>query len=357
MMVKLNSRYRYFVYGAAFLLYAFLAACPVPPETVFVPQWLQSLTSGYPQAEILEESLVPFDFGGNFGYVSPGGNFTINQARSGYLAQSERLFAEFSGKDEKIEVRDFLNRAVFTLNDKRGYPFFRDKRIFIISSEQHSISETDKTNNILWSFDFSSPVTCVDAAAGLLLVGELDGTLELIDGGGKRLYTAEPSGSRIPAIYGCAISASGTKIAAVSGLDHQRFLVIELDGGVWRITHHEFLDEGFRRPVHVKFVDNERRVVYEREDGLGIYHLDSRSSERVPIDGRILHIEDSPEDRMIFLISSESAVQKNLIAIRYPSSKVISAPFTSADTFLKIHERLLLIGGGKKLAAFNIEKM
>ncbi|MDR3324662.1 MAG: WD40 repeat domain-containing protein [Spirochaetaceae bacterium] len=356
-MFKVKPHYRYILYGTAFVFYAFLAARPAPPETVFTLMWLDSLASSYPSEDAAAEELVPFNFGGTYGYVSTEGRFTINQPKTGYVEQSESLFAEFSGQDEKIEVRDTQGRRVFTLNDKRGYPFFRDSRIFIVSSEQNSISEVGTDDDVLWTFDFSSPISCVDAAAGLLLVGCLDGAIELIDGAGKRLYATEPSGSRIPAIYGCALSRDGTKIAAVSGLDHQRFLVIEYDGGVWRITHHEFLGDGFRRPVHVRFVDGGLRVAYERAEGLGIYNLIARSSETVPFDGRILHIEDGDDDGMLFLVVSESDKEKRFAAVRYPDHKILSAPFKSADTFLKKRRQVLIIGGGSKLAAFKIEKM
>jgi hypothetical protein len=356
-MFKLKPRYRYALYSAAFVLYAFLAARPVPSETVFAPLWLQSLASSYPSDNADTEELIPFQFAGSYGYVSTEGHFTINQTKTGYVSQSETLFAEFSGQDEKIQVRDRLNRSAFTISGKHGYPFFRDKRIFIISSEQNSISEVDKDDTLLWTFDFSSPVSCVDAAAGLLLVGCLDGAIELIDGGGKRRYAAEPSGSRIPAIYGCALSADGTKIAAISGIDRQRFLVIEQDGGVWRITHHEFLGDGYRRPLHIRFVDKQRRIVYERAEGLGIHTLATRSSQTVPFDGRILRIEDSSEDGMLFLIVSQSDNQKRFVAIRYPDHKIISAPFKSADTLLEKRGKTLIIGGGNKLAAFKIEQM
>ncbi|MDR2864179.1 MAG: WD40 repeat domain-containing protein [Spirochaetaceae bacterium] len=355
-MIKLKSQYKYVIGSVAFVLYAFFAARPVPQETVFTLKWLKSLGSSYPSS-VEGSSFVPFNFCGYFGYVSPDGDFIINQVKKTYVEQSGEFFAEFSGQDESIEVKNLLNNTVLVLKDKHGYPFFRDGRIFIMHHEQNSISEIDENDNILWSYDCGSPITSVDAARGLLLIGQLDGSLELLDAEGRRVYLAEPSGSRIPAIYGCTISPSGTKIAAVAGLDHQRFLVIELDGGVWRVTHHEFLGDGFRRPVHVHFIDNEKRAVFERDEGLGIYDLGSRSTEIIPLDGRIRNIDDSGENGMLFLIVSESAMRNNLVAISYPGYKMISAPFNSTDTFLKWHGKRLFVGGGNKLAAFQIEKM
>jgi hypothetical protein len=357
-MAKLKAKYRYILWVLVFILYAFFAARPVSEETVFVSKWLKSLASSFPEnsASVAAE-YIPFSFGGRYGYVSHEGVFTINQEKKSYVEQSPRLFAEFSGQDEKIAVRDFLGKQIFMLEDKRGYPFFRDDRIFVVHSGQNSISEVDTDNRTLWTYDFASPLTCADAAGGLLLIGGLDGSIELLDNRGRRVYFTEPSGSRLPVIYGCALAKSGTKLAVVSGLDRQRFLVVELVGAVWRITHHEFLGYGFNRPVHIKFVDDEQRIVYERQEGLGIYDIASRSSKIVPFDGQITRIDDSGEDGMIVLVVSESAVQKKLIAIRYPADFMISAPFTSQDSFLTRRGKLLIVGGGNKLSAFEITKM
>jgi hypothetical protein len=357
-MVKLKAKYRYVLWVLAFIFYAFLAARPVPEETVFVSKWLKSLASSFPEKFVLPGAeYIPFCFGGHYGYVSLDGAFTINQEKKSYIEQSPGLFAEFSGQDEKIAVRDFSGKQLFMLEDKRGYPFFRGERIFVIHSEQNSISEVNFDNDTLWTYDFASPVTCADVSGGFLLIGELDGSIELLDRNGKRVYFTEPSGSRVPVIYGCAIAKSGTKFAVISGLDRQRFLVVEQVGDVWRITHHEFLGYGFNRPVHIKFVDDERRVVYERQEGLGIYNMASRSSEIVSFDGQIVQIDDFGEDDMFFLVVSESAVRKKLIAIRYPAGIVISAPFSSQDSFLKRKGNLFFVGGGNKLSAFEITKM
>jgi hypothetical protein len=357
-MIKLKIKYRYTFWTLAFFFYAFFAARPVPEETVFVSKWLKSLPSSFSQGKAPSDAeYIPFNFAGRYGYVSHDGIFTINQEKKSYVEQSPRLFAEFSGQDEKIAIRDFLGEQVFLLENKRGYPFFRGERIFVISSEQNSISEVNTDNNTLWAYDFASPVTCADATKGFILIGELDGSIELLDSLGKRIYFAEPSGSRVPVIYGCAIAQSGTKLAVISGLDRQRFLVVELVGSVWRITHHEFLGYGFNRPVHIKFIDKEQRIVYERQEGLGLYDVASRSSEIVPFDGQIARIDDSGEDGMLFLVVSESAAQKKLVAIHYPADIMVSAPFTSQDSFLSRRGKLIFVGGGNKLAAFEITKM
>jgi hypothetical protein len=57
---------------------------------------------------------------------------------------------------------------------------------------------------------------------------------------------------------------------------------------------------------------------------------------------------------MFFLITSESVSRKNFIAMRYYGNKIVTAPFKSANAFLRYHGNLLYLGGANKLSAFNI---
>jgi len=386
-MKKIEKRYQIILWVAFCIFYAFLSARPVNKETVLVPLWISSLESGYTISaagasrnqetrkthgnKVIEENgePIPFNFGGRFGYFYEDGNFAINEVKTGNVGQSGNLYAEFHGQPELIEVKNILGETVLTLKNKDGYPFFIDNRLFILSSEQNSISELSLKGDTLWSYDFSSPVTCADAAAGLLATGEINGTISLINTNGQLFWTTEPSGSRIPAIFGCAISRDGTRMGVISGIDSQRFLFIEKDNASYKIGHHEFLGKGFRRPVFIKFENDEKKLVYERQGGLGIYDTSSRLSYFIPFEGRVAQMDSSGGDGLLFLITTAPEQQdgangfngevhdkKNLIAIRYPDDIMISAPFKSKSVFLERSKDLIFVGGGRKLACFKIEK-
>jgi hypothetical protein len=232
-----------------------------------------------------------------------------------------------------------------------------------MGAEQNSVSllstpsgQSSETADLAWTYDFASPLTCVDAAAGFLLAGTLDGAIELIDTNGRRVFFSEPSGSRVAAVYGCALSKDGKKIAVVSGLDKQRFVLIEQFGLTWRITFHEFLEEGLRRNVYVEFVDNDKKIIFEREAGLGIYDTESRVSYKIPLDGEITAIDGSGDSEILFLITSIDEHKKNLIAVKFPDTVLIQAPFNSENTFLTRNGDNLFVGGRTTLASFTVEK-
>jgi hypothetical protein len=289
--------------------------------------------------------------------VDPSGRFAINRVKQGNVSLSKDMWAEYENQPETIEIRDPQSRRLLTIEKGGGYPLFLDGRIYLISSEQTALSQLDGEGKIRWTRDFASPLTAIDAAQGMVLTGALDGTVELLDGEGALVFPPfEPGGSRYAVILGCRISRDGTKLAIVSGLDPQRFLLLERSGDSYNPIYHEFLSGGFRREVHLAFIDHDRRVVFEREGGLGIYTVATRSSLRLPLDGEVYALDGSGEDGLLFLITAEDLRKKNLVAIRLPGTRILDAPFTSETAFLGRRGPRLFIGGGNTLAAFELDK-
>jgi hypothetical protein len=352
-----------------FLAYFFLAARPVPKETVLRARWLSPLESGQPVfLEGAEEggerlkAAMPFTLAGRFGYVDANGGFSVNNEKHGYLSLSETKWALYGAEPASIEIRDNFNNTVETIDKPRGYPAFLDGRTFILGSEQNALSETDGSGNILWAYESAAPLTCADAAAGLVLTGSLDGVIEVLDSGGRQMFVFEPGGSHYSIILGCAFSHDGSRIAVVSGIEPQRFLLLERYGntGGYKVSYHEYLESGFRRPVHIGFIDQGSRVVFEREGGLGIHEVGSRKSYKVALDGTALAIDSLGEEGWLFVITNsgkgQSMDQKNLVGINLPQKVFIRAPFKSTGAFLGRSGSQLFLGGGSTLVSFELEK-
>ncbi|GMO43661.1 MAG: hypothetical protein Ta2B_24280 [Termitinemataceae bacterium] len=351
-----KRKYRIFIVIAVFIVYTLIAAEPIPVETVLSMRWIKSLESTFPQnPESSLQSLIPYKLGSRFGYVSDTGSFAINQIIKNDISFSQDLFAEYSGIDEKIDVKNPLNEIIFTMNDMHAYPFFIADRIFIVHKEQSAVSELNKNGEILWSYFFSSILTCADAQADFFLCGTLDGTLFLIGKNGNLVYSYEPSGSRIQGIYGCAISKDGTKFAVISGIDEQRFVFFEDAAGSWRIRSHEFLGEGFRQPVFITFTDSGKRVAYERKGAVGIYEIESRNFFSVPVKDKIEYICSSDDEDLLFLINRGQARQKTFSVIKYPQILIIDAPYTNKDSFLAVNGKTIFLGGDNNLSMFSID--
>ena len=381
---------------AVCVIYIFIAPRHIPIETVLMPRWITSLESNYPEGIPGRNSegnqdgpgrslpvrlgdfsdgearwFLPFTLGNRFGYLRDDGKFTINQIRSGFVSMSESAWAEYDAIPSSILVMNPLNENVLSIENPKGYPLFLDKRIFIVGNEQNYITALDPEGNELWTYDYPAPITCVAASQGYLLAGTLDGTVVLLDSSGIPVFTPfEPGGSRLSVILGCAISSDASRLAIISGIDKQRFLLLEhagleprsgrtaggVAGDTYRVVYHEFLTDGFRRPVRVGFADSDTKIIYEREGGLGIYSINSRVGTSVNLEGEIVALDNSGGDGFLFVITTQGTRGKSFIAIRYPGLIVNEAHYRSENVFFARRGKQLYLGGDSLLASFELEK-
>jgi len=359
------KKVRWYIPGLlAFIAFIFITPAPIPMETVLKPVWITSLASNNPialgndpQREKDDNALFPFTLGNRFGYVGEDGNFAINRLRNGYISLSENSWAEYDSTPSLIQVMNPMDEGVFSIEAPKGYPMFLDNRTFIVGNEQNFINALDDSGATLWTYYFAAPITCVDAAGRYLLAGTLDGEVILLDASGVPVIAPfEPGGSRLSVILGCAISEDASRFALVSGIDEQRFLYLERSGDTYKVIYHEFLGSGFRRPVHIGFIDNGGKIVFEREGGLGIYSIGGRGSVRVGMEGEIAALDDSGDEGFLFVITSQGANEKRLISIRYPGIIVNEAPFKSGSVFLFRRNKRLYLGGDMSIASFELER-
>jgi hypothetical protein len=354
-----------------FVVYIFIAARPIPRETIIVPQWLSSLESGYTvylgSHETEADQRLPFTLGNRFGYVDSTGRLPVNRVKTRNLFLSAPYWAEYGETPEEIQLLDTSGEPALTIQGG-GYPLYLDGRLFIIGQEMNSLSALDEKGAILWTYDFAAPLTCIDAAAGFVLTGSLDGAVEMLDSQGKRFFFFEPGGSRLAVILGCSLSRDGNRLGVISGIDDQRFLLLERYGdpaiGDFRVIYHEFLEDGFSRPVHISFIDNDCRIAFERQDGVGIYDLRNRVNRTLPLDGRIIAMDSGEaaqktgevREGIFFVITSRNGQQNKLVGIKLPGTIVLEAPFRSNDVFLSRAGSRIYLGGGSTLAAFELGK-
>lgn len=365
------------IYIAAIILlfvsYFFIAARPIPNETVLSCRWISALTdSGEINSFSFNEAenLLPFILGNRFGFVDKSGQFAVNRINYNNVYLGKNSWAEYESEPANIEIKNISGDLINNIDNPGGYPVLLDNRIFIFGSEQNSLSEIGSDGNVLWAYEFGAPLTCIDAASGLLLTGSLDGAVEIINSEGRRVYYFEPGGSQYDVILGCAISDNGSRLGIICGINPQRFLLLERLGanGEYRIVHHEFLEDSFRRPVHISFIDEDRRIVYERAGGIGSYNISSRRGIFIPLKGNITVMDNSGADGLLFMIASHSNNQNELIGIKFPQERrflsglfysqdpvFIKASFKSDDVFLGRNGSMLVAGGGTALISFNLE--
>ncbi|MCL2008106.1 MAG: WD40 repeat domain-containing protein [Treponema sp.] len=353
-----GKRKWWFILGLpVFIIFVFTVPHPVEEETVLSSLWINSPLSSSESSIMRGESLIPFILGDRFGYVGESGRYTLNRVRDGYVSISDNFWTEYETLPSRINIMNPAGDNVLSIDGPRGYPLFLDNRIFIVGSEQNSVMELSRDGRELWSYDFPGPITCVDAQGGYFLAGTLDGAVILLDSRGRPVFTPfEPGGSNLPIILGCAISEDASLLAIISGINEQRFLLMERTGDNFRVVYHEFLGSGFRRPVHISFIDNDSKVAFEREGGMSIYTIGTRRSININIKGEVVALDKSGLDGYLFVITSGGEEEKSLVTIRYPGQVVGVAPFYGRDIFLSRQGSALYLGGDSLMAMFEIKR-
>ncbi|MDR0637956.1 MAG: WD40 repeat domain-containing protein [Spirochaetaceae bacterium] len=348
---------------AVFLGLALLAASPVPEETVLEKGWIRSFESLYMESGVGGDNseLFPFEIVHRdtirFGYFNREGVFSMNRVTQKNLSLSESRFAEYEAVPRRLEVKNAADETISRFENTNGYPLFLNglnEKTYLVRFEQSAVSEISEGGDVLWTYTFASPVTCVAGAQGRLLVGTLDGTVELLDEKGTRVFFFETGGSRITCVYGAAVSRDLSRIAVISGLDDQRFLLFEQSAGSYRVTYHEFIGDGKRRPVRIQFIDNDTRLVFERDEGLGLFEIKSRTSHRIPLDDEIAAIDGEGGDGLLFLVTRGQEGRNYLIGVKYPASVIMKTPFQSEAVFLRRAGNDLFVGSDRNLALFSI---
>ncbi|MFA6505522.1 MAG: hypothetical protein WCT14_05450 [Treponemataceae bacterium] len=348
-----KKRRNWIVLGSiAFVVYVFAASMPIGTETVLSPAWLRQPKEPVSESRAKDDS-VPFHTNKLFGYFNPEGDFTLVKTRNERTVISDRYWADFEKTPASIDLYGSDGKLRYSIAE-RGYPYFADNRIFIVGVEQNQIIALDDAGKGKWRHDFPSIITCADAAAGFSVFGLLDGSIEVLDAKGSRLFAFEPGGSRLPVIAAVRLSSDGKKVAIISGVDPQRFILLERSGQTYKVAHHEYMDRGFRRPVLASFIAGDKFVAFERENGLAIYDVSARKTVIVDTKGRIVDFEDQGARKRFFLIVDNGA-NRELIGINLPNEVFMRAPFLSSDTFITRRNDRIYLGGNGFIAALDIK--
>ena len=338
-----------------FIAYVFMASTPIGRETVLVPAWLSEVESAKTHEAPVsgkDPSPMPFKLGSRFGYYDENGGFSLIESLESRLSLNEYSWAVYGAAPDSIDVMNADGSRRFVTNEQ-GYPFFINDRTWILGPEQNSIALLNDSGKTLWRRQYPSPITCADSAMGMTLVGLLDGSVDLIAADGSRVFYFEPGGSRLPVITAAHLSSDGRRIALVSGVDPQRFLLLERGGDSYKVIHHEYLGTGFRRPVVSAFVGNNAFFAFESEMGLGIHSIETKKTIFLTLNGRLLVMQDAPSQERFFLTVDTGATCE-LLGVLLPATVFMRAPYLSDEPFLAIKGQRVYLGSPFALAALDI---
>lgn len=339
------------------IAYTFLAARPLEVEPALSPAWVTPLaaTGAADGDTALPEGAIPFSTGTHFGYVSKSGELAFCQEQGERLSLAPFAWSSNRARPEETIIHSTAPSFPSRSAKQAGYPWLADHGAWIVAPEQNGISLLDEGGTARWTRYFTSPITSLDAADGVLLVGLLEGAILAIDRENTVLFSFSPGASRIEAIYGAILSPDARYMAIMSGLDRQRILLLERAGQAWKVVWHRYTDSDFRRPVSMRFLDGNTWLLHEDSGGVSLVDTARRSSRFIALDGTVLDATDTDDDRIFYLLCGVDNQSRELIGLRAGHSIFHRSRWQSTTDFIARSGDYLILGGKEALAGISLE--
>lgn len=343
----------------AVLSYYFIAAGRLEPEFVLAPAWTANLdragsadafATPATGAAASEAVALGFELGRFHGQVGPDGRILHVGLRDFRSTVSDGYVIPYDFDSDGLTVLDSVGAPSYEIKAP-GAPWFSSGRLFLAGPEMGSVSEYSGSGELLWSLDFGAPISAFAADEGLAVAGLVDGTIVAIERDGSVALRTAPGGSRIEIILGLAVDSERGRIAAICGIDRQRFVLLTRTGGAYRVASHSYLSTDFRRPVSIRLSADGRHAWYEGATGIVVRRLEDGSESTLDLPSRDFTISEDPSRGLTYLLSRDAA-SATLVVVSPPDRVLGRYVLPGADAFARAYGDLVFTGSGERLAAF-----
>ncbi|OHD22862.1 MAG: hypothetical protein A2Y38_09730 [Spirochaetes bacterium GWB1_59_5] len=334
----------------AILVYFFVFAEPLSAELSAVPRWRVDLDIGVTGKVAAETGLLAYAAGDRYGYFTPDGEVAfIAEAPVGAPISDSSYVALSAGKTEAV----LLNSRSETITSFRASaPFYASGRLFSAEGDGTAVTSYDEQGDKVWSYSFPCQLGAFSAGDRLVVGGTVDGWLEGVDAEGRRVFSFAPSGSRLPVVLGVGVSRSGDWVAAVTGIDKQRLVVLGRGGSDYRVASHTYLESDFREPVRVLVMDDDHHVLYRRSDGIGVWAVDGSIDTVLPVKADTFDVALDDSKGIAYIVARRGR-KSEIVAFRLPATLLGRIPLPDSSEFVRFSGSSAYIGGRTWLARFD----
>ena len=301
-----------------------------------------------------EDGGLPFKTGQLLGYFSREGK--LNSLTSfPYMASISTKTWTTYGADAEATPFFFADGTQAGVITNAGFPWLTDDGNYLFLPGGTGFDKLDEKGNSLWRYEDIAPITAFSSSLNGCIVGFADGKLVSFKENGNIDYSIYPAGSNYQVILGVDISDEKGLTACVCGIDKQRFILFRNTEGQNKIIYHEYLENNLREQTLVKFSKDSEKVFLNDYNGLGIVDCETLTSKHIPIEGKIIAIEEQPENDMFFVLAKGDGTF-SLYIFENPSSKVGSFSFEATNAFITTEGTSLYIGADSTISKFKVMK-
>lgn len=340
-------------------VYFFVFAEGLSPELSAVPRWRVDLapvqsagiaTAATPSDATLAGVPIPFVAGNRYGYFLADGTVLFVADARNAVAVSDNAFVTTEPGSQDGFVQQPRSTARIAIQDVR--PFFSAGRLFSASADGSGVSAYDGNGHLQWSYAFPCQITAFASSSSLIVGGTVDGWLEGVNADGTKAFEFAPGGSRLPVILGAAVSPSGAWVAAMSGIDRQRLIILRRSNSKYLVQSHRYLDSGYREPVKLIIMSDERHVLYRRPDGIGVWSVDGKVDEVLPVVADDFDASIDTDLDVVYL-TARQGTRTELAIFRRPASLLGTIALPDSSEYVRLAGSSIFIGGRSWLARFD----
>ena len=234
-----------------------------------------------------------------------------------------------------------LEKGTQCFIEGQGYPLILNSHIFVVDLWKGRIQEFDAQGRNLWSWQGLGPITAIDAARSTIVLGLLDGSVQIFNSHGVRRVVKPVSTENDGIVYGLALSSDGSRLAVLSGLNEQKVAEYDLDS-MTVLAEGRRLESRFNRPVKMVYSSDNSVLWIEQKDKVIQIGPDEVFLEILQ-EGRLLTLEAPEADGQLMVLSEQ--IRNNAAPIYIMNFYTIEGALVSSRTFFNRPEDIVLQNG------------
>lgn len=332
------------------LVYIIFFPHQLKKELVLLPSWGVQLetadNSGF------SDEPVPFNFDSKLGYFSGSGKLIYAEDVNYRAAVSDKLFINYSSVSENLVIQE-TDGDILGIIETEGLPFFIGERLFVISPDRTSVAEFDYEGLPLLNLSPGSVITSMDAGDEIVIIGMLNGEVAVFSDSSEPDFTYFSTDSRYSVTYSCAVTDSGDRFAAVTGLYPQQLVCFELRNNEYTAVFRMNMTDTFRRNLLLDYSDDGRLLYIETAEGLDIYSTATFLKKEIKTAGSINSVHISGEKEISFIVSSHK--EQNLVRMyRSDLGRLADLYFPVGDIYFYPADECFYVGVDGRILRYDI---
>ncbi|MBI9097023.1 MAG: hypothetical protein JEY91_01030 [Spirochaetaceae bacterium] len=302
--------------------------------------------------ESLDRGRISFSLGDYFGYFTEDLDLTFLGNKDYKVSISENSFINYPKIPKILDIQNNKgqDRAII---ESTGYPVIQGDRIAVLSDSFISFYDID--GNLYWKKEILSIITSLSITQNHVLIGYLDGVCEVVSISGSTEFIYRPGGSRIEAVYSAAISSDSQYISIISGLDPQRFILLQNRKGEYKSVFHFELNHEFRRSVNMYFSKDDSKVFFESTEGVNVFDIESKSLLRLGDTGLLVNVYKD-EERDLYSLLLKDMSEGFLGILSEQNESILKKTFYGRNMFFKKNQNRYYIGTDNLIMYFELVK-